>query len=121
MAKKSVLVVDDDMTLLRSIKLMLELDFDVLVCNSAMKAVSILEKQQPDVILLDYEMPITNGEMAFKMIKNLPNCKNVPIIFLTGVNSQENVHKILAIKPEDFILKPPVRDVLVSRINGVLK
>ncbi len=75
--RKMVLVVDDNATTLRTIKEMLQDEYDVTVANSGMKALTQMGKNCPDLILLDYEMPICDGKQTLEMIsccKQIHHC-----------------------------------------------
>ena len=59
----------------------------------------------PDLILLDYEMPIVNGAQVMQMIRGDNDFKDIPIVFLTGKNDLNTVQNIVSLKPEGYILK----------------
>ena len=81
---KSILIVDDDATALRSMKSLLSTHYKILVANSGMNAITILAKNKVDLILLDFEMPIVNGPKVLEMIRSDPNTANIPVMFLTA-------------------------------------
>ncbi len=103
--RKSILVVDDDGMMLRTIKSWLDNKYKVAMVNSAMTAITYLAKNKPDLILLDYEMPVCSGPQALEMIRNEPAVSDVPVIFLTAKGDKESVMKVLALKPEGYLLK----------------
>ena len=103
--RKSILVVDDDGMMLRTIKSWLDGKYKVAMANSAMTAITYLVKNRPDLILLDYEMPVCSGPQALEMIRNEPAVSDVPVIFLTAKGDKESVMKVLALKPEGYLLK----------------
>ncbi|MBQ6737894.1 MAG: response regulator [Synergistaceae bacterium] len=70
---KSILIVDDDATALRSMKSLLSTKYKILVANSGMNAITILAKNKVDLILLDFEMPILNGPKVLEMFRSDPN------------------------------------------------
>ncbi|MCM1060790.1 MAG: response regulator [Eubacterium sp.] len=118
-AKKRVLVVDDNGTTLRTVKSMLEEKFDVSIAISGAQAMTSIGKKRPDLILLDYEMPVCDGRMTLEMIRADDELKDIPVIFLTGVNSREHINAVLGLKPAGYYLKPPVKEVLIERIEEV--
>ena len=82
--KKHIILVDDNAEFLRSIKTVLEEKYSVSLAISASSAMTIMGKRKPDLILLDYDMPICNGKMMLEMIRADENLKYVPVfcIFL---------------------------------------
>ncbi len=119
--KKRVLVVDDNGTMLRTMKAMLEDRYEIAVAISAAQAMTSIGKQRPDLILLDYEMPVCDGRMTLEMIRADEEMKDIPVIFLTAVNDRDNIEAVLKLKPAGYFLKPPVKDKLVAEIDRVLK
>ncbi|MCM1539866.1 MAG: response regulator [Blautia sp.] len=119
-AKKHVLVVDDNGATLRTVKAMLEDHFDVSVAISGAQAMTSMGKKRPDLILLDYEMPVCDGRMTLEMIRAEEELRDIPVIFLTGVNSRDHINAVLELKPAGYYLKPPVKEILVGKIEEIL-
>ncbi len=115
--KRKILVVDDNAMTLRSIKAMLDNDYIVTIANSGMKALTAIGKERPDLILLDYEMPICDGRQTLEMIRADEEMCDIPVIFLTGVNDREHVEAVLKLKPSGYLLKPAVRKSLIEAIE----
>lgn len=88
--RKCVLAIDDNEMKLRMLNEMLKEDYDVMLANSAMKALTIIGKRAPDVILLDYEMPICDGRMALQMIREVEEAKEIPVIEYAILIKKEN-------------------------------
>ncbi len=103
--KKNILVVDDDGTFLRSVHDWLSDRYQVTMANSGMSAVAYLAKHEPDLILLDYEMPIADGAKVLEMIRTETQTSNTPVIFLTGKDDKESVMKVIPLKPQGYLLK----------------
>ena len=118
--KKTVLVVDDNAAILRSIKAMLEDKYTVMLANSGMQALKSIGKKHPDVILLDYEMPVCDGRQTLEMIRADEEICDIPVIFLTGVNSREHIEAVIKLKPAGYLLKPAVADKLIANIEKAL-
>lgn len=111
--KKKILVVDDSGAALRSVKGWLEEKYTVFLANSAAMAIKYLTLNRPDLILLDYDMPIADGKQAFEMIRAEMEFTDIPIIFLTGKVDTDSIMKVVGLKPEGCLLKtmPPERIV----------
>lgn len=115
--KKHILVVDDDGTMLRTLKLWLSDRYQVYMANSGMNAISLLAKKEVDLILLDYEMPVASGPQVLEMIRSEPATKDVPVMFLTAKNDRESVMSVMDLKPEKYLLKTMPPDVLLKNID----
>ena len=118
--RKHVLVVDDNAVTLRSIKKMLEGAYDISVAISGMQAMTSIGKKRPDLILLDYEMPVCDGKMTLEMIRADEDLKDIPVIFLTGVNDREHIESVLKLHPAGYFLKPANKEKLIAAIDKAL-
>lgn len=118
--KKRILVVDDNGTALRTMKAMLESQYDVALAISGAQAMTSIGKKRPDLILLDYEMPVCDGRMTLEMIRADEELKDIPVIFLTAINDRANIEAVLKLKPAGYFLKPAVKDQLLAEIEKVL-
>lgn len=72
----------------------------------------------PDLILLDYEMPVTSGPQVLEMIRSETKVDSIPVIFLTGKGDRESVLKVLALKPDGYLLKSTPREQLIDTIDN---
>ena len=104
-AKKHLLVVDDDPIMLRTIKEWLSAKYNVTMVNSGMNAITYLAKNRPDLVLLDYEMPVCSGPQTLEMMRSEAATSDIPVMFLTAKGDRESVMKVLALKPEGYLLK----------------
>ena len=120
MERLRILVVDDNGTTLRTMKAMLEDTYEVAVAISGAQAMTSIGKKRPDLILLDYEMPICDGKMTLEMIRADDDMKNIPVVFLTAVNDRANIESVLKLKPAGYFLKPAVKDRLLAEIEKIL-
>ena len=117
--RKKILVVDDAALMLRSIKAMLEDEYDIILAKSGEKALSSIAKEMPDLVLLDYNMPEMDGKETFEKIREMVG-NSIPVIFLTGVNDRNKIIDVLTEKPAGYVLKPPDRDQLKEKILQAL-
>lgn len=81
----------------------------------------MVSKRQPDLILLDYEMPGMDGKMTYEILKFRDATKDIPVVSLTSMSDKEHIYSILETRPAGYILKPPDRDRLFQTIEDVLK
>lgn len=115
--RKHILFVDDNPLLLRSMKALVGDKYRVSIAVSASQAFEIMQKDCPQLIFLDYEMPVVNGKMMLQTIRSTPRFAKLPVVFLSGVADKEYIKKILQLKPDDYVLKPAQKE----RIFDVLK
>ena len=118
---KSILIVDDDATALRSMKSLLSTKYKILVANSGMNAITILAKNKVDLILLDFEMPIVNGPKVLEMIRSDPNTSNIPVMFLTAKGDKRSIMEVLRFKPEKYLLKTMLPKDILDSIDEFFK
>lgn len=103
--KKKILVVDDSGAMLRNVKGWLEDHYQVILANSGAMAIKYLAMNRPDLVLLDYEMPIVDGRQVLEMIRAEKEFSDMPVIFLTSKDDKESVMQVMALKPEGYLLK----------------
>lgn len=115
-----ILVVDDNALMLRKVKKMLEDDYDVSIVNSGEKALRLLVTNPPELVLLDYDMPGINGKETYEKMKENEVTRFIPVIFLTSVAQRKQAVDILKSQPSGYILKPPVKEKILSAIREVL-
>jgi len=110
--QKLIFIVDDNDANLTVAASMLEEEYRVLTMPSAQKMFSLLEKKMPDLILLDVEMPEMNGLEAIVKLKENPQWKDIPVVFLTGWIDEKLKSDALKAGVLDVINKPIVPSIL---------
>lgn len=118
--KKKMLVVDDSGAMLRLIKAWFEEKYQVILVNSGAMALKYLANNIPEVILLDYEMPVMNGYEVLEKIKTETNAMKVPVIFLTSKEDIENTLKGVSYLPDSYVLKTMEPAKIVAAVEKVL-
>jgi CheY-like chemotaxis protein len=109
MQKKRILVIDDEASVTRSIKLNLESvgDYEVRTENQARQALKMAREFKPDLILLDVMMPEMEGGAVAAQLREVSALKNTPIVFLTAIVSKEETKgQEAVIGGENFLAKP---------------
>ena len=114
--RKHILVIDDDLNMLKTLRYYLQDAYKVTVANSGKVAVDFLLKYTPDLILLDYMMPMYNGAAVLEIIKSREATKNIPVYFLTGQTDKSTVMECLSLKPAGYIVKPVAKDALLEKM-----
>lgn len=115
--RRSILVVDDDPGFLNLVRDWLKETYKVYMANSGLQAIKMLGKNKVDLILLDYEMPVTTGPMVLEMLRNDEETKDIPVMFLTGKGDKESVMAVLALRPEGYFLKNIPKEDLLEKLK----
>lgn len=103
--KKKILVVDDSDFVRVAMTKLLQDDYSVLTAESSISAIQSIVLNRPDLILLDYDMPVCDGRQTLEMIRSEKTIADIPVIFLTGRGDRESVKKVMVLKPEGYLLK----------------
>lgn len=117
-----ILVVDDEHDIREILQYnLLKQGYDVFLAEDGREAVKKAQKIRPDLILLDYMMPIMDGVEACKKIRNITDLHNASIVFLTA--RSDDISEIIALKAgaDDYITKPIRPNVLIARIDALLR
>src|SRR5205809_1497250 len=117
--KASILAVDDDLRLLRLVRVNLErAGFAVNTASSGAAALEQMAAEPPDAVVLDITMPGIDG---FALTQQIREISNVPIIMLTAMSEQSQKVRGLEIGADDYLTKPFDPDELVARIRALLR
>jgi two-component system response regulator VicR len=118
-----IMVVDDEPDLLEVVRLILESDgYQVVTAGSGQEALDKMEKEKPDLVLLDIIMPKMDGWEVFSRIKADPKTTDIPVIMLTA--KDQRIDKLIGlhvVRVDDYITKPFGRAELLERIKRVLQ
>lgn len=114
---RHILLVDDDTTFLKLLQGWLSEKYRITAVKSGMQAITYMANHRPDMILLDYDMPITPGPQVMEMIRSEFNYRDIPIIFLTGKSDRESIMNVMRLKPQGYFLKSMPRDEIVGSID----
>ena len=120
MTKKHILIVDDDKNMLKMLRWFLCEDYDVTMVDSGKMALEAVIKRTPDLILLDYMMPLFDGPHVLEIIRKREESKNVPVLFLTSVTDKDKILECLSLNPQGYLVKPISRTELLERVDEVL-
>lgn len=103
--KKKILVVDDSSVMLQAMKELLDTDYEIALAKSGLSAIRSLALNRPDLILLDYEMPVCDGRQVLEMIRSDEEIADISVIFLTGRVDKESIKKVMSLKPSGYLSK----------------
>lgn len=115
--RHKILVVDDSEFMLARMRQLLSDKYDILESNSSISAIKIIAVNRPDLVLLDYEMPICDGKQALEMIRSDKDIADIPVMFLTGRGDKESVRNVKALKPEGYLLKTMPDDFIMKTVD----
>jgi len=115
--KQTILVVDDTPDNIDVVTGVLSSAYLVQAAVNGKRALKILEKRKPDLILLDIMMPDMDGYEVCQLIKSNPIMRDIPIIFLTAKTEIEDEIKGLSLGAVDYITKPISPSILLARVK----
>lgn len=115
--KKRILIIDDDPQYLSLIRGWLKDTYKIAVANSGLQGIKYLGKNKVDLILLDYEMPITSGPQVLEMLRSDKDTKDIPVIFLTGKSDKNSVMAVVELRPEGYLLKSIQKEELTLKLE----
>lgn len=112
-----ILIVDDVMSNVLLLKVLLTNEkFKIVTATNGTQALEVVNKEQPDLILLDVMMPDMSGFEVSQHLKAKPETNDIPIIFLTALNSTADIVKGFQVGANDFISKPFNKEELIIRV-----
>jgi putative two-component system response regulator len=118
--KNSILVVDDEISNLSLLASLLRDQYQVKLAKDAERALALAQCEQPDLILLDAAMPITDGYEVCRLLKADSLTCNIPVIFLTNQTDTESEERGLSLGAVDYITRPIRPGILLSRVRAHL-
>lgn len=119
--RAKILIVDDDPLNIRNAVRILKEEYDVVYATSGEKALEILEKDIPQLILLDLHMPGMNGFQVLERMKKEEKLQDIPVIFLTADSNQSTEVQGLLAGARDFIAKPFMDEIVKQRVKNILE
>ena len=122
MNDKKILVVEDDKDLISLIKFNLKSEgFKVLLSPNGEDGLFTAKEEKPDLILLDWMLPILSGIEVLQRLKNNKDTKSIPVIFITAKGEENDKIRGLNSGADDYIVKPFSTKELIARIKANLR
>ena len=119
---EKILIIEDDKDLISLIEYNLKLEgFRVFKSNNGEDGLTLAKEEKPDLILLDWMLPILSGIEVLQSIKQNKDTKNIPIIFITAKGEESDRIRGLDTGADDYIVKPFSPKELVARIKANLR
>lgn len=97
-----------------------ECGFQVVLAENGRKGLETAKSTQPDLILMDIEMPLMNGIEATSQLKKDPATSHIPVLIFTSLGSEEDIQRSLAAGCQGFLNKPISKKELETSINDIL-
>ncbi len=118
--QQTILIIDDAK---ENIDILLSLldDYDLLVAKSGQKALELAKSENVDLILLDIVMPGMDGFEVCRRLKNIPETREIPILFITAKTDEESIEKAFKTGGSDYVTKPFKPKELLARVRMQLK
>lgn len=120
LSESKILIVDDTEENIDILIEVLEDDYDIRVATDGKRALKIISEELPDLILLDIMMPELDGYQVCTELKNNPETKNIPVVFLTALSQDQDEAKGLSMGAVDYISKPFNPDLVKARVKNHL-
>ncbi|WP_289021397.1 diguanylate cyclase [Desulfobacter postgatei] len=118
--KQTILIVDDERANLIVLNDLLKAEYHVLPAKSGTQALERIKTESPDLILLDVNMPEMDGYEVCRQLKSQERTRNIPIVFVTTLDSLENEEKGLLLGALDYISKPFHPPIVKARVKNIL-
>ncbi|WP_238381738.1 response regulator [Mucilaginibacter pedocola] len=119
MYNKTILICDDDEGILDMLELILEeTGYRIIPVKNSLLIYEEIEKQSPDLILLDLWMPVLSGDQVLRTLRKNPETNNIPVIVISA--SREGQRIANEAGADDFIAKPFDLDQLVNRVQKLI-
>ncbi|NRS89024.1 DNA-binding response OmpR family regulator [Flavobacterium sp. 7E] len=115
---KKILIVDDEPNIVMSLEYTFKKNnFEVYIARDGQEALDILEKQLPDIIILDVMMPMVDGFATLEQIKKDSRLNHCKVIFLSAKNKQHDIDKGLELGANLYVVKPFSIKKLVEQVQ----
>ncbi len=118
--KKTVLLVEDDESVRRMVRVTLEMnEYDVVEAKDGLEGLLLLEMHKPDAVVLDLMMPDVGGERMLAQLRSAPETKRTPVVIITG--KPEVAPEVIGlVGPENFFPKPFDPDAVIGRLKAIV-
>ena len=118
---KKILIVDDEPDILKAVTFRVKkLEYEVVTATNGQEALDLIQKEEPDLILLDIELPVMNGYEVCQRVKTNEKLKHIPIIFLTASSASKIAEKVKEFNADDYLIKPFDSEELLKKIKNFI-
>ena len=118
---KKILIVDDEPDILKVVTFRVKkMEYEVVTATNGQEALDLIQKEEPDLILLDIELPVMNGYEVCQRVKTNEKLKHIPIIFLTASSASKIAEKAKEFNADDYLIKPFDSEELLKKIKNFI-
>lgn len=120
-AKKKILIIEDEPEVVMMMRARLEHEgYQVIACPDGTEGISMVHEEKPDLILLDIMMPKIDGFQVCRLLKENPETRDIPVIFVTGLEVNDVKQKVKESGADGAIQKPYEPKELLEKVKGCL-
>lgn len=117
-----ILTIDDSKTIrLIVTRTFKSFDCEVFEAGNGVDGIAVATRERPDIILLDFTMPVMDGAETLTKLKGTAELKSIPVIMLTAEAGRENVLRLAKLGLRDYIIKPFKEEMLIERVRRVIE
>jgi len=119
---KKILIADDEPDILKVVKFrLIKAGYEIMMAVNGKEAIELVQKIKPDLVLLDFSMPLMNGDEVCKQIKADPLTKHIPVIMMTASTERAHETHIKMIGADDRLLKPFEPEDLIEKVEKFVR
>ena len=116
-----ILIVDDEPAILMSLDFLMKKEgYNVFIARDGEEAIEIINKELPELVILDIIMPNVDGYEVCKYVKNTVELEHIKVVFLTAKTRKSDIEKGYEIGADDYVVKPFSTKELVKRVKQLL-
>jgi CheY-like chemotaxis protein len=120
--EKTILLVDDSSMICHVVaQILREIGYEVLIAKNGQEGCDLARKHHPRLIIMDIEMPVTNGIQATAQIKSEPETNHIPILILSSLGAENDIQRAKEAGCNGFINKPISRDAICAEVAKLLE
>ncbi|MBQ9384697.1 MAG: response regulator [Ruminiclostridium sp.] len=116
--RHSILMCDDDMMFLKMVQEWLHEKYNITVVKTGIMAVPFALNNMPDLILLDFEMPVMNGPKVLEALRADKKTAQIPVVFLTGHSDKDSVMEVMKMRPQGYLLKSTKKEDIIASVDN---
>ncbi len=122
MQKKKILAVDDEPNILMSIEFILEMEgYEVHIARDGEEALDVAERERPDLILLDINMPRKDGYEVCRILRERQELAGTKVVMLTAKGQVLEKKKGIEVGADEYVTKPFSADELLEKIRAMIE
>jgi CheY-like chemotaxis protein len=95
--------------------------FEVIKAKNGTEAIEMAKAELPDLILMDVRMPNMTGVDACLLLKEIPETKHIPIVFLSAMGQEQEIQQGMEVGAVEYILKPFAPEALMDKVRDILE